>query len=27
VIRTNRWLLPAVLIILVAGALIGAALH
>jgi hypothetical protein len=27
VIRTNRWLLPTVLIILVAGALIGAALH
>jgi len=27
VIRTNRWLLPTVLIILVAVALIGAALH
>jgi len=27
VIRTNRWLLPTVLALLVAGALIGALLH
>jgi len=27
VIRTNRWLLPTVLALLVAGALIGAVLH
>jgi len=27
VIRANRWLLPLVLVILVAGAIIGAAIH